>query len=55
MSQPLAGVIGSWRWTTSKSPSSIARRVSTIPEGKSGMFETAPFALTPKVRPTGTR
>ena len=49
----IAGVIGSWRWSTSNCSRSRTRRIRKIERGLSTMFGSEPFAGTITDRPTG--
>jgi hypothetical protein len=51
----MIGAGGSCRWTRSGSNASSSRRIVVNAEGKIERLETAPFALTPIVRLSGTR
>ena len=54
-SQHGAGAIGSWRCTTSGANACSSRRIVVTPYGVSEMFDTAPLAGIPIVRPSLTR
>ena len=49
----IAGVIGSWRWSTSNRSRSSTRRMRKNDRGLSTMFGSEPFAGTITERPTG--
>ena len=49
----IVGVMGSWRWSTSKRSRSSARMTRKYERGESTMFGSEPFAGTMTERPTG--
>ncbi len=49
----MAGVIGSWRWSTSNRSRSSTRLTRKIDRGLSTMLGSEPFAGTITERPTG--
>jgi hypothetical protein len=53
--QLTTGAFGSWTWTTSKPPPRKAWPSVATASGKIEMFDTAPLAGMPIVRPSGIR